>query len=63
MYRSILTTLTAAAALAAGVSACGSTGSQQGAQPPSATAVAHRPARPAGTLSVLTEPQSGIGPI
>jgi cardiolipin synthase len=71
MYRSILIMPIAAAALAAGVGACSTAQRPQAARPPasipalapSATAVAHRPERRAGVLSVLIEPQAGIEPI
>jgi phosphatidylserine/phosphatidylglycerophosphate/cardiolipin synthase-like enzyme len=75
MYRNFLIVLAATATLGSGVAACGNAPSQQSAQPtpvaasrpaapPSTAASAVRPAaRPAAALSVLAEPQAGIGPI
>ena len=76
MYRNIVIMLTAVAAVAAGVGACGSSAPRQSAQPSSAPAPAPVPAattavpaaarhraRRAAALRVLTEPQAGLGPI
>src|SRR5487761_1597208 len=72
----VLGTLAAAAALAAGVAACARAPAPPDPQPPPAATVApassaataapasvHHAGRRAGTLSVLTEPQAGIGPL
>jgi phosphatidylserine/phosphatidylglycerophosphate/cardiolipin synthase-like enzyme len=72
----VLATLAAAAALAAGVAACARAPAPPDRQPPPASTVVpassaataapasvHHAGRRAGTLSVLTEPQAGIGPL
>jgi cardiolipin synthase len=79
MYRNILIVLAASAALATGAGACSHAPSQQASGQPAAAAasqqaaapsasataptVAQHPASRAAALSVLAEPQAGIGPI